>query len=476
MTDATYDVIVIGAGPAGENAADVAARSGLSTAIVESELAGGECSYWACIPSKTLLRPGEALAAAKRVPGAEAAVTGEIDIAAVLERRDAMVSHWDDAGQVEWLESAGVTFLRGHGRLDGPRRVTVTSNGAVTSYEAERAVVLATGSSADIPDIDGLAAVPAWDSRGVTSADAVPKRLMIIGGGVVGVEMAQAWAWLGSEVTILQKGQHLLSREEPFVGPEVQAGLEWTGVTVLNETKTKKVSRSGPDAPVVVEVQDGNDRLIQLEADQLVIATGRQPRTDDLGLESVGLHGGDYLDVNKHMQVAGIDGGWLYAVGDVNGRALLTHIGKYQARIAGAHIGGRSSAEAGPDVAATPRVIFTSPEVGAVGPTEADAREQGADVAVATYDVGKVSGASTLGQGYKGTAKLVIDRRRRVIVGATFVGPKMGELLHSATIAVVGEVPLERLWHAVPSFPTLSEVWLRLLEHYRDDEHWDPYG
>jgi dihydrolipoamide dehydrogenase len=476
MSDDAYDVIVIGAGAAGENAAGVAAQSGLKVAIIESSLVGGECSYWACIPSKTLLRPGEALDAVRRTPGAAAAVTGDIDVAAALERRNVMVSGWKDAGQVEWLEQAGVTLLRGHGRLDGPRRVSVTTDGSVSVYTAARAVVLATGSAADRPQIDGIDDGDVWDSQNLTSARDVPGRLAIIGGGVVGSEMAQAWGWLGSQVTVIERGPHLLRKEEPFVGIEVRHSLQRMGVTVMDNSKVSRVRRSSGGS-LTVEVTGKDGGTTDIEVDQLALATGRRPRTGDLGLDSIGLERDEYLPVNDHLQVESVGDGWLYAVGDVNGRALLTHVGKYQARIAGAHIAGKTAAAAGPDVTATPRVIFTSPEVGAVGLTEAQARDRGMDVATVTYDVGKVSAASTLGHGYHGTTKLVIDRERRVIVGATFVGPKMGELLHSATIAIVGEVPLERLWHAIPSFPTLSEVWLRLLEAYRDSpDEWDPYA
>jgi dihydrolipoamide dehydrogenase len=477
MSDDAYDVIVIGAGSAGENAAGVASQAGLNVAIVESSLVGGECSYWACMPSKTLLRPGEALEAVRRTPGAAAAVTGEIDVAAALERRNVMVSGWKDAGQVEWLEQAGVTLLRGHGRLDGPRRVSVTrEDGNISVYSAARAVVLATGSAADRPRIDGLEDGDVWDSRNLTSAQDVPGRLAIIGGGVVGSEMAQAWGWLGSQVTVIERGPHLLSKEEPFVGIEVRHSLRRMGVTVMDNTKVSRVRRSSGGS-LTVEVTDKNGNTAEIDVDQLAVATGRRPRTRDLGLDTIGLGPDEYLSVNDHLQVESVGDGWLYAVGDVNGRALLTHVGKYQARIAGAHLAGKTAAAAGPDLTATPRVIFTSPEVGAVGLTEARARDRAFDVATVTYDVGKVSAASTLGHGYHGTAKLVIDRQRRVIVGATFVGPKMGELLHSATIAIVGEVPLERLWHAIPSFPTLSEVWLRLLEAYRDSpDEWDPYA
>lgn len=467
-----FDVIVIGAGAAGENAAAGAAQAGLEVAIVESQLVGGECSYWACMPSKTLLSPGKALEEARRAPGAAEAVTGGLDVEAALSRRDVMVSHWDDEGQVDWLESEGITLIRGHGRLAGERVVVVTDEeGATTHYEVSTAVIVATGSKTRSLAIKGLEEVATWDSRDITSADQVPKRLLFIGGGAVGVEMAQAWAWLGSEVTIVQNSDRLLAAEEPEAGEELRNALEEMGITVLTNGDTSSLSRA-PDGTVVVDVYfpDGSKRL---EVDEIVTTAGRVPRSDDVGLESLGLEPGRALAVNDHMQVEGIDGGWLYAVGDVNGRALLTHQGKYQARIAGAHIGGADARVA--SIPAVPRVVFTSPEVAAVGLTEARARAAGIPVTTLTHDIGQVAGAATLGKGYSGTVKLVVDEERAVIVGATFIGPRAGELLHAATIAIVGEVPLGALWHAVPSFPTLSEVWLRLLEHHRD-AGWDPYA
>lgn len=468
--DTTYDVLVIGGGPAGENVADIAARGGLRVAVIERELVGGECSYWACMPSKALLRPGEALEALQRVPGAKEAVTGLIDVEAALARRDAMSSNWDDSGQVDWLDSVGVDLVRGHAQIVGERRVDVTdADGVATSLEASKAVVVATGSTAAWPPIPGLSDIDSWDSRAVTTAKEVPQRLLVVGGGVVAVEMAQAWKWLGAqEVTVVELASQLLPREEPFVGKELQAALERMGIVVHTGAAAQSVARAGGDAPVtaVVKLKDGE--TVAIEADEMLVATGRTPGTSNLGVEAVGLEPGEYIEVDDQLRATKVEGGWLYAVGDVNGRSLLTHTGKYQARVAGAHIAGLETSAYG-DRMATPRVVFTSPEIAAVGMTEQEARDQGIDVHTVEYNIGHVAAASTLGRGYKGTTKLVIDASRDVIVGATFVGPRVGEMLHSATIAIVGEVPLATLWHAVPAFPTLSEVWLRLLEQYRDE-------
>lgn len=465
-----YDVVVIGGGPAGENAADVAARHGLKVALVEHELLGGECTYWACMPSKALLRPGEALEALNRVPGASSAATGRIDVDEALSRRDALASNWDDTGQVAWLESAGVDLIRGHGRIVGERQVAIDqTDGSSETLLAKRAVVVATGSSASMPSIEGLASSGIWDSRKVTTAKEVPRRLLIIGGGVVGCEMAQAWKWLGAEeVTLVELGDNLLTREERFAGQELEASLSRMGIVVHTSASTRSVRREGTDGPATVTVELADGQVVEIETDEVLVATGREPNTADLGLESVGLEPGDPIPVDDHLLAKGVSGEWLYAVGDVNARSLLTHTGKYQARIAGAHIAGVDTLAWG-DTKATPRVVFTSPEIAAVGRTETQAKEDGLDVRVVTYDIRKVAGAAVLGRGYRGTSKLVVDAAREVIVGATFVGPRAGELLHAATIAIVAETPLDTLWHAVPAFPTLSEVWLRLLEAYRDE-------
>jgi dihydrolipoamide dehydrogenase len=416
------------------------------------------------MPSKALLRAVELLAEARHVPGLPA---GPLDVAAVLARRDEAVAGYRDDGQVRWVERVPATLVRGHGRLAGTRRVQV---GART-LTARHAVVVAVGSDPALPDIPGLAEAVPWTSRDATAVRHVPRRLAVLGGGVVACEMAQALHALGAEETILLvRGDRLLDATEPFAGELVAASLRDGGVEIRFGVSVRRVHRPSPGGPVTLHLDDGGE----LTADELLVATGRTPRTGDLGLSTVGLPDGGYLPVDDSMRVTTVDGGWLYAVGDANGRNLLTHMGKYQARVCGDAIAAR--ARGGPDdvpaLRATadglgaPQVIFTTPQVCAVGLTERQAREQGLPVRTVEYDLGRVAGAYLLGDGYTGRAKAVVDTRRRVLLGVTFVGPGVAELLHSATIAVVGEVTLDRLWHAVPAFPTVSEVWLRLLEAY----------
>ncbi|MDA8056921.1 MAG: NAD(P)/FAD-dependent oxidoreductase [Actinomycetota bacterium] len=466
-----YDVVVIGAGSTGENVADRAVKGGLSAVVVEAELVGGDCSYWACMPSKALLRPGHAIAAARRVDGARQAVTGALDVAGVLDRRDGFASRWDDAGQVGWLEGAGIDLVRGHGRLAGERHVDVRSADGTRVLTARHAVVVATGSSPALPPVPGLAEAQPWTTKDATAAKQPPARLAVLGGGVAGCELSQAWASLGSAVTVLEMADYLLPASEPVAGRLLADAMAEAGIDVrLGVTVTGAERR--PDGTVVVRLADGDE----VEADELLVAAGRRARTDDLGLEHVGLEPGSWLTVDDTMAVEGVPGNWLYAAGDVNHRVLLTHQGKYQARICGDAIVARAAgrldpAPWGPHVAtadhrAVPQVVFTDPEVAAVGLSEAEATEAGMSVRVVDYPLGQVAGAALYADGYRGHARLIVDEDRQVIVGATFVGPDAGELLHAATISVVGEVPLDRLWHAVPSYPTISEVWLRLLEAY----------
>ncbi|MEU1010861.1 NAD(P)/FAD-dependent oxidoreductase [Streptomyces sp. NPDC005890] len=468
-----YDVVVIGGGPVGENVADRTRAAGLTTALVESELLGGECSYWACMPSKALLRPVIAQADARRLPGLAQAVRGPLDTPAVLARRDDYTSHWHDDGQVAWLEGTGADFYRGQGRLAGPRTVTVTaSDGTVTTLTARHAVAVSTGTRAQLPELPGLADVKPWTSREATSGKEAPGRLIVVGGGVVATEMATAWQALGSRVTLLVRGKGLLNRMEPFAGELVAEALTEAGVDLRTGTSVESVSRENG---TVVAVTGTGDRI---EADEILFATGRVPHTGDLGLETVGLEPGSWLDVDDSLRVTGTD--WLYAVGDVNHRALLTHQGKYQARIAGAAIAARASGStlaeepwgahaATADHHAVPQVVFTDPEAAAVGLSLAEAEQAGHRVRAVDVEFSSVAGAGLYGDGYKGRARMVVDLEEKILRGVTFVGPGVGELIHSATVAVAGRVPVDRLWHAVPSYPTLSEVWLRLLETYRDN-------
>ena len=450
MDEGEFDVVVIGAGAPGEVIAGRLGEAGVSVAIVEERLVGGECSFYACMPSKALLRPVEIRAEAARVKGVR--VGDELDVPVVLARRDEVVHDLDDSSMVPWLTDRGVTLVRGHGRLDGERRVTVGDEALI----ARKAVVVATGSSAAIPPVPGLAEARPWTNIEATTAKQVPGRLAILGGGVVGVEMAQAWAALGSQVTLVHRSDRLIEREEPFAGEQVAVALREYGVDVRFETSVASVARNGV---VTLELEGGGS----LEADELLVAIGRAPRTGDVGLDTVGLEPGKHVIVDDSLRVAGKD--WLYAVGDVNGRALLTHMGKYQARLAADAIMGKT-VRLRSDGGASPRVIFTDPQVGAVGLTLAAAEDAGLPVRTVEVDTGGNAGGSFVGKNAPGTARLVVDEDRRVVVGATITGAEIAEALHAATIAVVSEVPLDDLWHAVPAFPTRSELWLRLLEAY----------
>jgi pyruvate/2-oxoglutarate dehydrogenase complex dihydrolipoamide dehydrogenase (E3) component len=388
----------------------------------------------------------------------------------VLRRRDEIIHGADDSGMLPWLEDKGIELVRGRGRITGEGRISIARNdGGTEELQATRAVFVAGGTFPKVPDIPGLADVEdAWTNRDATTVKAIPDRLAILGGGVVGCEMAQAMRGLGSdEVTIVHRGQRLLERHEPLAAELLANAFAEAGISVLTGRSVTRVRRAQRGGEITVILDDGRELL----GDELLVAVGRTPNTGDLGLETVGLQPGGYVQVDDSMHVLG---GWLYACGDVTGRNLLTHMGKYQARVAGDVIAARATGKADDlpghralaDDAWVPQVVFTDPQVCAVGLTEEQARGRGLPSRAVEYDIGKVSGAALLSEGYTGRAKLVVDTDRQVVVGATFVGSDMAELLHSATVAVVGEVPLDRLWHAVASYPTVSEVWLRLLEEY----------
>jgi dihydrolipoamide dehydrogenase len=407
-------------------------------------------------------------------------VTGTLDAAAVLKRRDSFTSQWQDASQVEWVEGAGIELIRGRARISGERSVKVAGrDGDEYALTARHAVVLANGSTPNRPPVDGLGEVEYWGTREATSAKEVPGRLGVLGGGVAGTELAQAFARLGSTVTLVARSG--LLRNFPAEAAElVAAGLRADGVELRLDTKTRSVHRNS-DGSLTLTL-DGSDTVT---VDKLLVSTGRHPALEGLGLENVGLTAAAGKPLALRTDSTGLvaeaagndDGPWLYAVGDAAGKVLLTHQGKYEARATGAAIAARAKGELHgepepwsryahtADEHAIPNVVFTDPELANVGRSLEQARKDGYNASSVELPI-EVAGSSLHARNYEGWAQLVVDEDRKVLLGATFAGPDVAELLHAATIAVVGEVPLDRLWHAVPSYPTISEVWLRLLEKY----------
>ena len=471
MTDAqTTDVVVIGSGPVGQTLAARAVRGGLTAVLVESELVGGECSYWACIPSKALIRSGAALHAAQSLPGAREAITGSLDAQKVFARRDAMVANWDDSGQAQGLAQAGITLARGFGRISGEREVEVTAqDGTVTTIQARQAVVIATGSVPVVPPINGLDETPFWGTRALVAVDEVPESITVIGAGAAGTELAQAFSRLGAKVTIIARSGILGGFPAPAV-EIVGNAFEKEGIRVLTNTGVRSVAKNGENA-VTVTLDSGDT----IESERLLVATGRRPALDGLGLEGLGLSP-EGLPSDASGRVRGA-GDWLYVIGDAADEVVLTHQGKYEARAAGDAIAARAAGTLGDDIQpwsrfaatansyAVPQVVFTDPEIAMAGRTLEQALKAGVNASEVSLPIA-VAGSALHSEGYTGWAQIVVDEDRRVIIGATFAGPEVAEMLHAATIAIAGEVPLDRLWHAVPSFPTVSEVWLRLLETY----------
>ncbi|MGP5079365.1 dihydrolipoyl dehydrogenase family protein [Brachybacterium alimentarium] len=472
----TADVVVIGGGPVGENVAQYAIEGTDQTAVlIEGELLGGECSYYACMPSKALLRPLAVADAAAHLDGVS---TPEVDTASLLARRDTWVSQYDDTGQVEWAEGAGMRVVRGHGRIVGEREVRVEDpdGGPPTLVHATRAVVIATGSQAVVPD--ALQPLSPWTSRDATGVQEIPGELLIVGGGVVAVEAATWMAALGSHITLLVRGDALLRGMEPFAGEHVLGALTALGVTV--QLGTSAVSAERADARdsglgrihggrVTLQVEDAQGRR-EVTGDEILVATGRTPRLADVGLETIGLSSEDITGAQAPTSDDATGAplpSWLHAVGDASGEAPLTHWGKYRARVIGQAIRAGVTGEAlepVPETVPVPQVVFTDPQVTSVGLTAEQAREAGHDVVTSQVPFGGAAGSALLRDDVSGTAQLVVDRGTATLIGATFVGPEASELIHAATIAIVGQVPVHVLRHAVPSYPTSSELWLRLLE------------
>jgi pyruvate/2-oxoglutarate dehydrogenase complex dihydrolipoamide dehydrogenase (E3) component len=447
-----YDAYVIGAGPAGTVCAGELADRGMKVGIAERERVGGECSYWACIPSKTLLRPGEALEGARHAPGAREAIERSLDAASAFEWRDFQVSNYDDEAspsEAPWLREKGIDLHRGNARVDGPGRISVGDE----QIETER-IVIATGSDPLIPPVDGLDQVDYWTNRDGTGLKQVPESVVVLGGGPVGVELAQALRRFGAAVAIVE-GNRLLAREGREAGDAIGQALKAEGIELHLGVHAQKVSAE--NGGVTLRLDDG----ALIAGERILVATGRRPRTAGLGLESIGIAtSSGHIEVDPQLKTQA-DNVW--AIGDVTGVALFTHVGKYQARVAARAIFGE---DARADYRALPRVTFCDPQVAGAGKTEDQARDDGIALAIGRAEIGSVARTSTYTRDYDklpGFLTLLADSDRGVLVGAYAVGPEAGEWLQQATLAIRAEVPVAVLRDTIQPFPTFSEIFVNAL-------------
>jgi pyruvate/2-oxoglutarate dehydrogenase complex dihydrolipoamide dehydrogenase (E3) component len=476
MTGNAFDVVVVGGGVGGVAAVRKLASTGLAVALVEDRLVGGECHYWGCNPSKTLLRPIEVFNLAKAVPGVREIVSDNgPDVAAIFAKRDAIIEHLSDEDRTASLRQAGVAVFHGFGRLSGERKVRVArSDNSEVVLDARYAVVVATGTRPNVPVIPGLAQAQPWTNRDLTTMKQVPPRALVVGGGPVSVEFATILAGLGSAVTLLVREATLLPDWEPEARELVAQSLRSKGIMVHFQTELSSVARPGFGEPITATYQQQT-----IEVDEIVLAAGRRVNTDDIGLDSVGLTGGEPISVNDHLQATGVAGGWLYALGDTTGRARLSHISTYHGRlvadIIAARTAGRELREnelAARDAGSIAQVIFTEPQVVRVGRTESQARAEGFAVRTRTACYpGTLTFLALFRDDFQGWAKLVIDAEANTLLGATFVGPEFSELVQAATVAIVAKVPVSLLRHAVAPHPTVNQVWDLLLANESELSH-----
>jgi dihydrolipoamide dehydrogenase len=470
VTSKEFDVIVVGGGVAGVAAVRKLASQNLSVALVEDRLVGGECHYWGCNPSKTLLRPIEVFNLAKAVPGVREIISDQgLDIAAVFAKRDAIIEHLSDQERTASLRQAGVAVFHGIGRLTGERTVRVAYAWGDTTeavLTARHAVVLATGTRPNVPEIPGLAQVRPWTNRDLTTMTKVPPRALVVGGGPIAVEFATILSGLGSAVTLLARENSLLGNREPEARELVAQSLRSKGVTIHFETELSAVALAVAGGPVTATFQRQT-----IEVDEIVLAAGRRTNTDNLGLETVGLQDGGIVSVNDHLQAVGVTGGWLYALGDTTGRARLSHISTYHGRVVADIIAARAARRelsgnelTARDAGNLAQVIHTEPQVAWVGRTESQAQAEGFAVRTRTaHYPGAVPFLALYRDGFHGWAKLVIDVETNTLLGATFVGPQFSELVQAATLAILAKVPVSLLRHAVAPHPTVNQVWDPLL-------------